>query len=93
MWEEKDNITIDRNIPCVIYTYMPRKRLEKKKYSASKDEVATEPASELSYYERGDTEVVELELVYFIDDYKNDEDEGIFESPPSKKRIGGIGRA
>ena len=55
MWEEKANITIDRNIPCVIYTYMPRKRLEKNKYSASKDEVATEPASELSYDERGDT--------------------------------------
>ena len=28
-----------------------------------------------------------------INDYKNDENEGISESPPSKKRRGGIGRS
>ena len=40
IWEEEDNIAIESDITCVIYKYMPRKRLEKKKDSASKDEVA-----------------------------------------------------
>ena len=34
-----------------------------------------------------------MQVVDFIDDYNNDEDEGIIESPPYKKRIGGIGKA
>ena len=37
--------------------------------------------------------MVEEVVVEFIDDYKNDEDEGKFDSPPSNKRRGGIGRA
>ena len=36
--------------------------------------------------------MVEAELADFIYDYKNDEDEGTFESPPSKKRRFGISR-
>ena len=66
--EEEDNTDIESDIPCVIYTDMPRKRLAKNKNGASKDEVAPEPASELSSDERGDTEVVEAEVVDFIDD-------------------------
>ena len=57
-WEEDDNIAIDGNIPCVIYTYMPRKRLANNKDSASKDEVAPVPESDLSSYEKGCAEVV-----------------------------------
>ena len=38
-------------------------------------------------------EVVEAEVVEFINDYVNGEDEGAFESPLSKKRRGGIVRA
>ena len=72
---------------------MPRTRLTNKKYGAYKYEVSPEPASELSSDEMGGAEVVEAEVVDFIDDYANNEDEGIFESPPSKKRRGGIGRA
>ena len=37
--------------------------------------------------------MVESEVLDFIDDYENDEYEGTFESPPSKKRRGGICRA
>ena len=48
---------------------MPRIRLEKKKESDSKDEVAPEHASELSSDERGDEEVAEAEVVDFIDYY------------------------
>ena len=62
---------------------MPITRLEKNKDGASKYEVAPETAPELSSDERGDTEVVEAEVVEFIDDYDNDEYEGEIESPPS----------
>ena len=68
IWEEEDNITIYRNIPCVIYTYMSSTRLENKNYGAYKYEGAPKPASELSSGERGDAEVVESEVVDFIDD-------------------------
>ena len=44
MWEEEYNISIDSDIPCIIYTDMPITRLENKKDSASKDEVDPEPA-------------------------------------------------
>ena len=64
--EEEDNIDIYSGITFVIYKNIPRKGLSKKKDGASKDEVTSEPASELSYEERGDAEVVE-----FIDDYAN----------------------
>ena len=37
--------------------------------------------------------MVEVEVVNFIGEYTNDEDEGTFESPSSKKRRCGIGRA
>ena len=37
--------------------------------------MALEPASELSYDERGYSEVVELEVVEFIDYYDNDKDQ------------------
>ena len=69
---------------------MPRKRSENKKDGASKDELDPEPESELSSDERGYAEVLEAEVVDFIDDYENDEDEGKIESPPSKNRIGVI---
>ena len=36
--------------------------------------------------------MVEAEVVDFIDDYDNDENEGTFEITPSKKSWGGIGR-
>ena len=87
IWEEGDNIAIYIKIPCVFYIDMPRKKLTKKKDGDSKDEVALEPASYLSSYERGVAEVVEAEVVDFIDDYTDDEDEGTFESPS------GIGRS
>ena len=45
--------------------------MAKKKYGASKDEVAPEPASELSSDERGDAEVVRAEVVDFIDYFYN----------------------
>ena len=83
IWEEEDNITIGKGINCVIYTYMPRTRMAKKKDGASEYEVAPEPVSELSSNERGGAEVVE-----FVDDYDNDEDEGTIESPPYNKRRG-----
>ena len=35
--------------------------------------------------------MLEAEVVGLLDDYDNDEDEGIFDSPPSKKRRDGIG--
>ena len=72
---------------------MPRTGLEKKKYGASKYEVALEPALDLSSYERGDAEVVEAEVVDFIDNYDNDEYEDKIYIPPSNKERGGIGRA
>ena len=72
---------------------MPRTRFEKKKEGASESEVDLEPASQLSCDERGYAEVVEADLVEFINGYANDEDEGTFESPPSKKGRGGISRA
>ena len=68
IWEGEDNIAIDVNIPCVIYTDMTSTGLANKKDGASKYGVAPEPASELSSDERGDTEVVEAEVVDFIDD-------------------------
>ena len=67
--------------------------MTKKKYGASKDEVAPEPVSYLSSDERGYAEVVEAEVVDFIDDYYNDEDEGTFEIPPYNNSRGGIFRA
>ena len=54
--------------------------------------MALEPASELSSGERGNAEVVEAEMVDFINDYANDEDEVTFDITPSKKRRFGIGR-
>ena len=66
VWGEEDNIAIDRNITCVIYTDIPRTRFAKKKEYASEAEVALELASELSYDERWDVEVVQLEVVDFI---------------------------
>ena len=68
IWEEEDNIAIDSEINCFIYTDTPRTRLENKKDSASNDEVALEPALELSSDEKGDVEVVEAAVVDFIDD-------------------------
>ena len=49
---------------------MPRTRLAKKKDGFSKYGVDMEPASELSLDERGDAEVLESEVVDFIDDYQ-----------------------
>ena len=53
IWEEKDNIDIYSNFTYVIYTDMPRTRSEKKKNSSYKDELASEPASELYPEKRG----------------------------------------
>ena len=36
--------------------------------------------------------MVDAEVIEIIDDYANDEDEGKFESLPSKKRRYGVGR-
>ena len=47
---------------------MPRNILAKNKDGASKYEVALEPALELSSDERGYAEVVESEVLCFIDD-------------------------
>ena len=69
IWYQEYNIAINRDIPCVVNTYMPITRL--KKNSASKDEVAPEPVLELSSGERGNTEVAEAEVVDFNDGYKN----------------------
>ena len=44
--------------------------------------MALEPTSELYSGERGDAEVVEAEVMEFIDDYVNDEYERTVESPP-----------
>ena len=52
--------------------------------------MALEPVSELSSDQRGDTEVVEAEVVDFIGYYNNDEYEGKVESPPYKKSRVGI---
>ena len=41
------------------------------KYGASKDEVDPEPALELYCEERGDAEVLEADVVNFIDSYDN----------------------
>ena len=46
--------------------------MEKKKYGASKYEVALEPASDLSSGERGDAEVVKAEVLVSIDYHAND---------------------
>ena len=89
---EGDNIYIYSDITCVFESDIPGTRLANKKDGASKEEVALEPASKLHSDERKDTEVVEAEVVEFIYDYKNAEYEETFESPPSDKRIGGIGR-
>ena len=51
---------------------MLRTVLAKKKDGDSKYEVAPEPASELSYDERGYVEVLEAEVVAFVDYYDND---------------------
>ena len=58
IWEEEDNIAINGNITCVVYTDMPMTRLSNKKDGTSKYEVALEPASDLSSNERGYAEVV-----------------------------------
>ena len=71
IWGEEYNISIDSNIPCVIYVDMPMTRLTKKKDNASEAGLDSEPASELSSDERGDAEVAEAELLEFIDDYSN----------------------
>ena len=53
IWEQEYKIAIESNNPCVIDKDMPRKILENKKGSTSKDEVASEPASEFSSEKRG----------------------------------------
>ena len=68
---------------CHLHIYAKEILEKKKKNGAYKDEVALEPALELSSYERGgaeviEVEVVEAELVDFNYDYANDEDEGTF---------------
>ena len=57
---------------------MPRARFENKKDYAFEDELASELASELSYDERGGGNVVESQVVEFINEYANDEYEGKF---------------
>ena len=72
---------------------MLRTRFRNHNGDASEAEVASELASELSSDERSNVEVVEAKVVDFIDNYTNNEYEGTFESPPSNKMRGGIGRA
>ena len=71
IWEEEDNIAIDSDTPCDIYIDMTRTVLANKKDGASKDKMALEPMLELSSDETRDVEVVEAEVVDFIDDYEN----------------------
>ena len=52
---------------------MPKTRFGKKKDNTSEVEVALELASGLSSDERGDRDMVEYQLVYFVDYYANDE--------------------
>ena len=47
---------------------MPSTTLEKNKDDASEAELGLEPASELSFDESGDADVVEAEVMDFIDD-------------------------
>ena len=91
IWDSEDNIAINIKIPFVIYTDMPRKRLENKKDGASKYEADPEPASELYSYERQYVEVVKEEVVVFIYDYDNDEDKGTIQIHPYNNKRGGIG--
>ena len=72
IWDEEDNIYTDSGITCVIYTYMLRKKLSKKKDGTSEYEVASEPAPYLYSDERGYAEVVEADVEDFIDEYTND---------------------
>ena len=81
--EEEDKIAIESDITCVIYADIPGTRFSKKNEYASDAEVALEPASELSSYERGGAEVVEAEVVEaesvdFNYDYAKDEYGGTF---------------
>ena len=62
----------------MIYADMPMTRFGKKKDYASEAEVDSEIASEFSSDERGDAEVLEDQVVGFIDNYKNDEYVGNF---------------
>ena len=70
---------------------MPRTRFMNRKDDAS--EVASELSSELSSYERGDADILEEEVLEDENDFFNNEDEGIFESTPSKNRRGARGSA
>ena len=76
----------------MIYAYIPSTRFAKKKYDASEDEVALEILSYFYSYGRGGVELVEAEVVDFINNHENDEYDGTLESPTSTKRRGGIGR-
>ena len=64
--------------------------MKKKKENASEDEVDLELAPDPSSDEKGDAEVIESQVMEFIDDYANDEYEGKFETPPPNKRRGVI---
>ena len=64
----------------MIYADIPRKRFGKKKYNTSEAEVTLELTSEFSSDERGGAEVVLSQVVSFINNYANNEDEGTFES-------------
>ena len=86
IWEEEDNIAIESNITCVIYINILRKRFTTIKDNSS--EVDLYLTSEFSLDERMDAEIVEAEVASDVDDVINDEYEGTFESPRSKKRRG-----
>ena len=90
IWKEEDKIAIESDITCVIYSDMPGKRFGKKKDNTSEDEVALKLVSYLSFDERGDAELVESQVADFIYDNANDDNEGKFDIPPSKKRRGEI---
>ena len=76
----------------MIYAGIPSKRLTNNKDDDSEAQLASEPASDFSSGERGYLKVIEEEVVYFIKDYSNYEDEGKFEIPQSKKRGSVIGK-
>ena len=83
IWEEEDNIDINRYITCVIYEEIPRTRFTNRKDNAS--EVDSELSSELSLDDRGDAEILGTEVLEDYGKFFNDEDEGTFDIPPFKK--------
>ena len=61
IWEEEDNIDINRDITCVIYEEITRTMFTNRKDNAS--EVDSELSSEFSLDDRGDAEILVTEVL------------------------------